>query len=165
MSGPKLPAAVFTSSERWNSERIGALALYCSDGRWGDAFDDFCHKHLLIPRYDRWAVPGGPAWVAIRDPAVEFAHAAREQLDFLVKAHQLGRIVLITHYGFALYGHKLGKAPDECLSAQIEDIRIAAAALRTWYADMRVDGYLAMRDDACARSAEHEGGREPDQTH
>ena len=59
--GPKLPMAIFTSGERWQHERIGALALYCSDGRWGEAFDEFCHRRLLIPRYDRWAVPGGPA--------------------------------------------------------------------------------------------------------
>ena len=59
--GPPLPMPVYTAHETWNPERIGALALYCSDGRWGEAFDEFCHKRLLIPRYDRWAVPGGPA--------------------------------------------------------------------------------------------------------
>ena len=62
--GPDLPPLEYTCAERWQPERIGALALYCSDGRWGEAFDEFCHKHLLIPRYDRWAVPGGPAWLA-----------------------------------------------------------------------------------------------------
>src|SRR5437016_3250055 len=65
--GPPLPMAIYTSTETWNAERIGALALYCSDGRWGEAFDDFCHRRLLIPRYDRWAVPGGPAWLVARD--------------------------------------------------------------------------------------------------
>src|SRR5260370_18588875 len=84
--GPDLPLAVFTSMERWHPERIGALALYCSDGRWGEAFDEFCHKHLQIPRYDRWAVPGGPAWLAARE-GTELSRPAREQLDFLVRAH------------------------------------------------------------------------------
>src|SRR5579862_8146395 len=32
---PDLPLSVFTSMEPWYHERIGALALYCSDGRWG----------------------------------------------------------------------------------------------------------------------------------
>src|SRR5260370_25831282 len=44
--GPELPMPVFTSMEVWNPERIGALAIYCSDGRWGDAFDEFCHTRL-----------------------------------------------------------------------------------------------------------------------
>src|SRR5437867_11585906 len=103
---PDLPVSVFTSMEPWNHERIGALALYCSDGRWGEAFDEFCHRHLQIPRYDRWAMPGGPAWLAGQpnDPLVQ---AARVQLDFLVKAHELEKIVLITHFGCAWYAQKL----------------------------------------------------------
>src|SRR5437867_6128241 len=99
--GPTLPIAVFTSSERWQHARIGALALYCSDGRWGEAFDEFCHRYLEIPRYDRWAVPGGPAWLAPGNDEGDFYQAAREQLDFLVRVHELEQLVLITHYGCA----------------------------------------------------------------
>jgi hypothetical protein len=143
--GPDLPMSVFTSTEPWHPERIGALALYCSDGRWGEAFDEFCHRSLQIPRYDRWAVPGGPAWLAAREKSGDFAQGAREQLDFLVRIHELERIVLITHYGCAVYGHRLGRSAEECLSAQIEDLRMAARALRGWYSEIRVEGYLAMR--------------------
>src|SRR5262249_53001180 len=108
---PDLPVSVFTSMEPWHPERIGAIALYCSDGRWGEAFDEFCHKHLLIPRYDRWAVPGGPAWLATTDETGAFYQTAREQLDFLIRFHELERIVLITHFGCAYYGHRLNKPP------------------------------------------------------
>src|SRR5262245_62890171 len=66
--GPWLPVPTYHAIERWHPERIGAMAIYCSDGRWGEAMDEFCHRHLQIPRYDRWAVPGGPAWVASREP-------------------------------------------------------------------------------------------------
>src|SRR5262245_16087787 len=92
--GPSLPMASYHALERWHPERIGALALYCSDGRWGEAFDEFCHRHLQIPRYDRWAVPGGPAWVAARPEDSTLLQATRSQLDFLVQAHDLERIVL-----------------------------------------------------------------------
>jgi hypothetical protein len=142
--GPDLPIPVFTSTEPWHPERIGALALYCSDGRWGEAFDEFCHKSLNIPRYDRWAVPGGPAWLATASGG-EFAQAAGEQIDFLVNVHELERIVLITHYGCAEYGQRLQKTADECLPAQADDLRLAARALKTRYPLMRVEGYLAMR--------------------
>ncbi len=143
--GPDLPMAVFTSTEPWHPERIGALALYCSDGRWGEGFDDFCHKCLHIPRYDRWAVPGGPAWLAASETSRDFAQAAREQLDFLVNVHELERIVLITHYGCAAYSHRLHLSAEECLPAQIQDLQMAARSLRDWYDGMRVEGYLAMR--------------------
>jgi hypothetical protein len=147
--GPDLPLADFTSTERWHPERIGALALYCSDGRWGEAFDEFCHKHLEIPRYDRWAVPGGPAWLATPDSEREFFQAAWEQFDFLVRAHQLEQVVLITHYGCAYYGHRLQKSPRECLAAQTDDVRAAAATLRRAHPQIAVEGYLAMRDGSC----------------
>jgi Putative carbonic anhydrase len=145
--GPDLPIEVFTSTEPWHQERIHALALYCSDGRWGRAFDDFCQRHLRIPRYDRWAVPGGPSWLASGDERDDFAQAAREQLDFLVQAHQLGRVILITHWGCALYGERLQQSPEACLSVQIKDVQTAAQALREWYRGIRVEGYLAMRRD------------------
>jgi hypothetical protein len=147
--GPDLPLAVFTSTERWHPERIGALAIYCSDGRWGEAFDEFCHKHLQIPRYDRLAVAGGPAALAPREGGTDLSRAARDQLDFLVRVHELEQIVLITHYGCAHYGHLLGQPPRECLPAQYDDVRAAAAQLRAWYPEIAVDGYLAMRTENC----------------
>jgi hypothetical protein len=147
--GPELPCPVFTSTEPWHPERIGALALYCSDGRWGDAFDEFCHRHLLIPRYDRWAVPGGPAWLTAGDDEPALSQAARSQIDFLVRAHELEHIVLITHFGCAYYSQRLGKTPRECLAAQIEDVRAAAGTLRGWYPQLRLNAYLAMRTGNC----------------
>jgi hypothetical protein len=132
--------------ERWHEERIGALALYCSDGRWGEAFDEFCHKHLLIPRYDRLAVPGGPAWLAVPDSSREGYNTARLQLDFLVRVHELERIVLITHFGCAYYTHRQERTPKECLKSQTDDVRSATATLNRWYPDIKVEAYLAMRN-------------------
>jgi hypothetical protein len=143
--GPSLPMAVFTSSERWNAERIGALALYCSDGRWGEAFDEFCHRRLLIPRYDRFAVPGGPAWVTAQGGKANYQQAAREQLDFLVRVHELERIVLITHYGCAYYAEQLHQEPDACVKPQVEDARAAVGTLRQWFPQVKAEVYLAMR--------------------
>jgi hypothetical protein len=141
--------AVFTSIEVWQPQRIGALAIYCSDGRWGEAFDDFCHKHLHIPRYDRMALAGGPACFAPYDSTSKvLCEAALEQLAFLVKAHELERIVLITHYGCAAYAERLRRPPDECLPAQLEDLRAVTGALRGWFPHVEVESYLAMRQSS-----------------
>src|ERR1051325_2468930 len=140
--------AAFTSTHTWTPERIRALAIYCSDGRWGEAFDEFCHEQLGLPRYDRFAVPGGPIWLTIRhvDLLTPYS-AAREQLQFLVRAHELERIVLITHYGCAYYAELTGVGPGEAMAAQEEDLHTAARTLRGWYAGISVDAYLALRED------------------
>ncbi len=143
--GPALPMPVFTSSEVYNPERIGALAIYCSDGRWGEAFDEFCHKRLLIPRYDRWVLPGGPVCLLPREQSRDYYQANREQLDFLVRVHELTRIVLIAHYGCAFYAELLKRGAEECLPTQTDDLRAAATTLRDWFPEVNVECYVAMR--------------------
>jgi len=32
----------FISTQSWNSERIHAMSIYCSDGRWGEATLEVC---------------------------------------------------------------------------------------------------------------------------
>jgi hypothetical protein len=144
-----MAAEHFESTHTWTPERIRALAIYCSDGRWGEAFDEFCHESLGIPRYDRFAVPGGPVWLTLRDVTLMAPYdAARAELDFLVRAHELERIVLITHYGCAVYAHLLDRDPEGCLPAQEEDLRTAANTIRAWFAGIEVDAYVAMREGA-----------------
>lgn len=143
--GPDLPMPVFTSTEAWNAQRIGALAMYCSDGRWGEAFDEFCHKRLQIPRYDRLALPGGPACLVPQDKEMGFCRGTWENLEFLVRAHKLERIVLITHFGCAYYAEQLKQDAAACLPSQLRDLKTAADALREWFPDLQVEAYLAMR--------------------
>ncbi|MEI8194445.1 MAG: carbonic anhydrase [Phycisphaerae bacterium] len=143
-----VPLARFTSVERFNEERIHALAMYCSDGRWGEAFDEFCQQGLGLPRYDRFAVPGGPAWlIQLENHHPELYYVTRTQLDFLVQVHGLERVVLITHYGCAFYGQQLQAGPEACLPNQCADLKQAAAILTRWYRNLRVEAYLALRRD------------------
>ena len=137
-----LPPA-FVASEPWNDRRIRALAMYCSDGRWGDAFDEFCHCRLHIPRYDRFAVPGGCACLA------ESNHDADEpweHLSLLVKAHELQRIVLISHFGCAHYMHRFGQDANACLPRQVEDLEWAEELVRTRFPQVCVESFVAMRE-------------------
>ena len=72
--------------------------------------------------------------------------AARDQLQFLIKAHQLERIVLFGHYGCAYYAELLRLDPDGCLAAQEEDLRLAAKTLNRWFTGMQIEAYMAMRN-------------------
>ncbi len=143
--GPDMPLTDFTSSLAWDGERIHAMAVYCSDGRWGWRLTSFANNTCELPRYDRLAVPGGPAWLVPSENESGFSQAARQQLDFLVQVHGLERIVLITHYGCAYYGEQLKGSPEECLSAQTADLRRAAETLRDWYPEMQLESFIAMR--------------------
>ena len=134
-----LPPA-FVASEPWNDRRIRALAMYCSDGRWGDAFDEFCHDRLHIPRYDRFAVPGGPAGLA------DDSESAWDHLALLVKAHELQRIVLISHFGCAHYMHRFAQDGNACLPRQIEDLEWAQELVKTRFPQVCVESFVAMRE-------------------
>ena len=74
-----------------------AAAVYCSDGRIGEHFDDFLQNGLGLPRYDRVALPGGPACLAGYDEAKVEQVGIVDELKFLIDAHKLLRIVLIQH--------------------------------------------------------------------
>ena len=146
-AGPvALPPATFVSQHKWREQRMGAVAVYCSDGRWGDAVDELCHECLKIPAYDRFAVPGGPAWVNEADTRrVGLSRTTHEQLEFLVKAHQLTRVVFITHFGCAFYGHRYHCAAEESLTKQLNDVRAAKQIIRKWFGPIDAEGYLAMQ--------------------
>jgi hypothetical protein len=139
---------IFTATDLWNPERIHALAIYCSDGRFGKAFDEFCQENLGIPRYDRFAVPGGPAWLNPSSSSAQNLYdPARAQLDFLVRVHDLERIVLITHSPCAFYKELLHKELHDTLDAQFSDIHTASNRLRLWFPHIEVEAYLARLEE------------------
>jgi hypothetical protein len=152
-----LPPERFKATELFDPKRIGAVVMYCSDGRWGDAFDEFCRRSLQIPRYDRFAVPGGPAWLTIAQaqkkeddcPSLEasLSRSAWENLGLLVRVHELSRIVLVAHYGCAFYVERYKKPADDVLPIQLADLQRARNAVRERFPRLTVETYMAMRHD------------------
>src|SRR3954462_8959700 len=99
--------SMYESKTPYDTQRIHAAAIYCSDGRVGDHFDDFLQNGLNLPRYDRLALPGGPAALA-EHPETKLEHAAvADELRFLVDVHGLQRVVLIQHQNCAFYTSRL----------------------------------------------------------
>ncbi|MHC4129736.1 MAG: carbonic anhydrase [Planctomycetota bacterium] len=135
---------VFESTVPFEGGRIRAAAIYCSDGRLGEQCDDFLHNALGLPRYDRLAVPGGPACLAGHFAAYREEDAVKAQLEFLITAHQLQRVVLIAHEDCAFYRVFLDLSPVGLAEQQREDLLKAAARVREMGRDLTVDAYMAV---------------------
>lgn len=87
---------------QWSPARPGALVVACSDGRLQQSVDTFLASTLGITDYDRLYLPGGPGALAPNGDYLR-ADVARRELEFLIHAHQLDRIVLLFH-GAAEHG-------------------------------------------------------------
>lgn len=151
MSAQTLP---FTSLLPFEHERIGAAAVYCSDGRHGEHMDDFLHNCLGLPRYDRVAIPGGAACLAGHLLAMRERSALDRQLKFLVEGHGLDRLVLIAHedcgfYRANVHPSKLKRQPLEQLQAA--DLAAVAALLRDYNRHLEVDAYFARKVEGLVR--------------
>src|SRR5690606_12818175 len=115
MTPPDKP--LYESRVPYIPQRIHAAAVYCSDGRVGEQFDDFLTNGLHLPRYDRVALPGGAACLAGHTEAHLEEQGVVDELQFLVEAHGLDRVVLIAHAGCAFYSSRL-HLPGTYLEAQ-----------------------------------------------
>jgi hypothetical protein len=124
------PAAAYESRLPYEAARIHAAAVYCSDGRVGEHFDDFLQQGLSLPRYDRVALPGGPACLAGHPQAHLEEQGVVDELRFLVEEHELERVVLIAHQGCAFYAARLGLEDVRMELVQRADLVRAAASVR-----------------------------------
>lgn len=141
---------VYTSDVPFDVERIGAAAVYCSDGRYGDQMDEFLHDALGLPRYDRVAAPGGPACLAGHSVAIRDQGAMEKQLRFLITAHDLHRVVLIAHQDCGFYKHlKLwGNTVEE---QQRADMAKVAQVVRGYGEGLMVEAYFARKVEGYVR--------------
>ena len=134
---------IFKSTVAYDNDRIRAAAVYCSDGRFGEQFDDFLHNSLMLPRYDRVAVPGGPACLAEHFATYRQGDAVAAQLEFLINAHQVKRVILIAHEGCAFYTQLLQISPIAVKEQQFEDIAKAANRVKQFADNLVVESYFA----------------------
>lgn len=139
-------ASPFRSMIRYDARRMHVAAVYCSDGRVGEHFDDFLQNGLGLPRYDRVALPGGPAALVGYAEARVAQEGAVDELKFLVEAHALTRVVLIQHENCAFYTARL-KVPTQNMAAlQRADLVRAAYFIRHVTGLKQIDAFYARKD-------------------
>jgi hypothetical protein len=133
----------YQSQIEYESSRIHAAAVYCSDGRVGEMFDDFLQNGLKLPRYDRVALPGGPAVLAGHTEAHVEEQGIINELNFLVEVHGLTRVVLIAHQGCAFYAARLGLPPSFIEHQQMIDLIKASRFIQRITPVKQVEAYIA----------------------
>jgi len=133
----------FTSSIPFRPARIPAVAIYCSDGRFGEHIDDFLIRGLGLPDCDRIALPGGPACLADRHETKLDDHGVVDNVRFLIEAHGLDRVILIAHHDCGFYALRLGVAAEEMGALQRADLQRAAAYVRAHTGVSRVEAFFA----------------------
>lgn len=133
----------YESRVPYDSQRIHAAAIYCSDGRVGEHFDDFLQNGLSLPRYDRIALPGGAACLAGHPQAHLEEQGVVDELQFLVKVHAIKRVVLIAHARCAFYTERLELADPRLELVQRADLVRAAAFVHRVTGVQNIEGYFA----------------------
>ncbi|MBL9121202.1 MAG: hypothetical protein JNL80_14930 [Phycisphaerae bacterium] len=144
---PPESTITYESQIPYDRARIRAAAIYCSDGRVGEHFDDFLQNGLGLPRYDRVALPGGPACLAGHPQAHLEEQGVVDELKFLVEVHGLQRIVLIAHQNCAFYGNRLELKERRLELVQRADLVRAAAFVARVTSINRIEAYFARHVD------------------
>lgn len=105
------------------------LALYCSDGRFTRAVEDLCSA-LGADRIDTVTIPGGPGLLDVGKLALSDRATIAKSLDFLIKGHQIKRVVLVAHAGCGYYRTRYPrKSAAEIEATQRSDLATARAFL------------------------------------
>ncbi|HMQ15879.1 MAG TPA: hypothetical protein PKC49_07890 [Phycisphaerae bacterium] len=139
--------ATYQSPLRYDASRMHAAAIYCSDGRVGEHFDDFLHNGLSLPRYDRVCLPGGAACLAGHPQAHLEEQGVLDELKFLVEVHRLKRVVLIAHQACAFYATRLELKEPRLELVQRADLVRAAAFVQRVTGLEAIDAYFARLTD------------------
>jgi hypothetical protein len=129
----------------FDSNRIGAAAVYCSDGRFGEQVDDLLLNTLKLPRYDRLVVPGGAACLAGHFATYREEEGVAEQLRFLLTVHEVRQVILIAHQDCAYYTQWLHVPALQLEARQREDLGKAVRHVKRFGSDLEVQAYFARR--------------------
>ncbi|MCS7279324.1 MAG: hypothetical protein NZ530_04620 [Thermodesulfobacteriaceae bacterium] len=96
----------------------GNLVIFCSDERFVQATLDFLKKDLGVETSDLVVIAGGPAFIPKQESSLI------ERLNLLIYAHQIKKVILISHENCGYYKHHHPNLSSETLEKlQIEDLK------------------------------------------
>ena len=128
----------FVATEAWDAERPWAFVVYCSDGRWHDAVEEFLRARVSR-RSDVYALPGGPAVFSPWSSALDEARVSEKAFRFLIEYHQIQSVWLIAHEGCAYYLERYGPFVEADLRRRQHDyLRRARQTIAGWYPQLDI---------------------------
>ncbi len=137
------PTNAFHSSVPFDSSGARSIAVYCSDGRFADQCDDLLHQGLRLSNCDRMVLPGGPACLAASFSSYHEEQALLKQMRFLIRAHQLKRVILIAHHDCGFYKECLHISSERVVAQQCDDLRKAGSRIASLFDGVSVECYFA----------------------
>ena len=138
-------------SSKLNRAHTDVLVVHCSDHRFQAGFYEFLNLSLdLNENYDLLVLPGGPQCLTLVEYLPKLSWALAKWVRFLIDAHDLKRMILITHQDCGWYKHLpfhlFGSSDPR--KHQEEDLRRVQRAMAKDFPHMRVDLYFAGWDGA-----------------
>ena len=123
-----------------------ALAMYCSDGRFTEAIEGLL-RDLGHARLDTLTIPGGPALLDMTSSSLSAVDVMRDAASFLIRGHQISKVVLLGHQGCGYYKAKYAyESTDAMRRRQLSDLRQAAHWVRGAHEALSVVTYFATPD-------------------
>lgn len=83
--------------------KADTLVIMCNSWEWRRHTQEFLATALHITEYDQVAIPGGVQWLALPDILPKHNKVARWMTEYLVRKHNLSRVVCIAHEDCSAY--------------------------------------------------------------
>jgi hypothetical protein len=131
-----------------------AVVVHCSDYRFRAATQEFLRRELGLHSYDLLALPGGPHFASMWDLLPKHYTVGKQHMAFLIRGHELKRIILIDHSDCSFFKHRLSFFyPEPSFNEkQIANLKRAGGVIRDWFPTLTVNAYFAeAQGDASVR--------------
>ncbi|MGB9736573.1 MAG: carbonic anhydrase [bacterium] len=126
----------FVCKKGFKNQFSSTLAIFCSDERFVGCSMEFLQKQLKTKRCDLIVYPGGPQFIADK------GKAAINRVKFLIEAHNISHVILISHIDCGYYKHTYPQLSAEQLSEkQISDITKSKQILSSIFPSVHVESF------------------------
>jgi len=126
----------FLCKKGFKNKFSAILAIFCSDERFIEPSVEFLQKHLKIKRCDLIVYPGGPQFIAGNEKDTI------KRMKFLIKAHNISHIILISHTDCGYYKNLYsGLSGEKLYKQQISDIQRAVQILSSLFKNISVESF------------------------
>jgi hypothetical protein len=131
------------ASTAFDAKHPDALAVYCSDGRLTSSIEELL-KALGHLRHDTLTLPGGPGLLSHWTARHGEGYTVREAAQFLIRAHGIKTVVLVSHVDCGYYRARYPEASgQEREERGVRDLTAGLAAMGELVPGVAVKAFFA----------------------